>query len=679
MRKLSGIGKKIFALDKFTSRAYFYFLAALYFIGENLGYQIDPRIPGFFWTGGILILSLALVLGLHGLALYLFRKSPYARLLDLVAPGLFIYALSQWLFAVQDDGFLSDPLVYGLVALVFFIQLFFLRCLDTKMARAWKVFLLILALVLQAGLMGFLFYPGFMSPERKDLVLGKDAIHAPKAREYTYGAKSPRVNLSKYVYYDGWNKKIRDWYWGYSLARAPLAGKVYLPENKEAPVLFFVHGNHRMTEQSHLGYDYLGRYLAQHGIATVSVDENALNGFLDKGVGNENDARAVLLLENVLYLFKENKNPQSVFYQAFKEDDLYLGGHSRGGEAAHLAADFSKQEVYPDNGQIDLSYPVSVKGVITLSPTSAQYTPAGHFPSIEDYNYLTIHGSHDSDVTDFMGDDGYNHNQLKDPDKKKMAIYVAYMNHARSNRNWQRDQVLPDGFFYNEKDLLPRSYQEALVAKAILGFLQDSIQGARTFYDQPRDQLPQAIYYIKKEEGGEETLIHFEDDHHLLTNNLGGRNQVQGAQSFKEVELNHTGGGSYVDKHGLEVNFNSKASYEMTFPDKDLSGLKSLNLDLMNLSENPLEVQVEVKDGNGKSLVLGPKQSLQGQTPVALTKFQYFTGDYEDKSGFESLSFPIPHGAGSLDLTHLQSIQVTFSSPLGGQVLMAEIRSDRNE
>ena len=119
MRKLSGIGKKIFALDKFTSRAYFYFLAALYFIGENLGYQIDSRIPGLFWTGGILILSLALVLGLHGLALYLFRKSPYARLLDLVAPGLFIYALSQWLFAVQDDGFLSDSLVYGLVALVF--------------------------------------------------------------------------------------------------------------------------------------------------------------------------------------------------------------------------------------------------------------------------------------------------------------------------------------------------------------------------------------------------------------------------------------------------------------------------------------------------------------------------------------------------------------------------------
>ena len=674
MRKLSEISKKIFALDKWTSRAYFYFLAALYFIGEDLAYQIDPEVPVYLWTGGLLVLSLVLALGLHGLALKIFAKSPYVRLLDLLAPGLFIYALSQWLFDVQGDGFLSDTLVYGLVALVFLVQVFFLRCLDTKMAGTWRAPLLVLALVLQGGLVGFLFYPGFMSPERKDLVLGKDAIHAPKAREYTYGVKTPRVNLSKYVYYDGWNKKLRDWYWGYSLSRTPLAGKVYLPANKEAPVLFFVHGNHIMTEKSHLGYDYLGRYLAQRGIATVSVDENALNGFLGQGVGNENDARAILLLENILYLFKENKNPQSVFYQAFKEEDLYLGGHSRGGEAAHLAADFSKQEVYPDNGQIKLSYPLSVRGIITLSPTSGQYTPAGHFPAIENYDYLTIHGSHDSDVTDFMGDDGYNHNILKDPSKKKMAIYVAYMNHARSNRRWKQDQSLPEGFFYNEKDLLPRPYQEALVAKAITGFLQDSIQGREDFFNHAKNRLPQGIYYIKKESGREETLIHFEDDHQLLTNNLGGRNRIQGAQSFKEVELNHTGGGSYVDKHGLQVDFNSKADYEMTFPEKDLRGLKALNLDLMNLSEAPLEVQVEVKDGSGKSLVLGPKQGLQGQTPVALTKFQYFTGDYEDKSGFESLTFPIPDGAGSLDLARIQSIQVTFFGKRNSRVLMTEVR-----
>ena len=41
--------------------------------------------------------------------------------------------------------------------------------------------------------------------------------------------------------------------------------------------VFIAHGNHEITTESYLGYDYLGRYLASHGYVMVSVDQNACN------------------------------------------------------------------------------------------------------------------------------------------------------------------------------------------------------------------------------------------------------------------------------------------------------------------------------------------------------------------------------------------------------------------
>lgn len=76
---------------------------------------------------------------------------------------------------------------------------------------------------------------------------------------------------------------------------APIAGKIWFPKEAEnCPVVFMAHGNHSITAESYRGYDYLGEYLASHGYVFVSVDENILNER-----SGENDARAVLLLENI--------------------------------------------------------------------------------------------------------------------------------------------------------------------------------------------------------------------------------------------------------------------------------------------------------------------------------------------------------------------------------------------
>ena len=53
---------------------------------------------------------------------------------------------------------------------------------------------------------------------------------------------------------------------------------------------------------SYLGYNYLGEYLGSRGIALVSLDQRALNGYLSNDLTDDNPLRAIMLLEGIKYL-----------------------------------------------------------------------------------------------------------------------------------------------------------------------------------------------------------------------------------------------------------------------------------------------------------------------------------------------------------------------------------------
>ena len=160
-----------------------------------------------------------------------------------------------------------------------------------------------------------------------------------KVETFLYGmneeadVKSKRYDLTSFAERDGVGKVGMDAYFDYEMSEVPLAGKVYYPvEKNDCPVMFLVHGNHDYSVESYLGYDYLGQYLASHGYVVISVDENSCNDLSD-----ENDGRAVLLLENIKYVLQENKNENSKFYQMIDEDNIAIAGHSRGGETVGTA------------------------------------------------------------------------------------------------------------------------------------------------------------------------------------------------------------------------------------------------------------------------------------------------------------------------------------------------------
>ena len=133
----------------------------------------------------------------------------------------------------------------------------------------------------------------------------------------------------------------------------------------------------------------------------VSVDENMLNGFFKFGLSNENDARAVLLLENIKNILGRNKVKESELYNKFDPENIALFGHSRGGEAAAIAYNFNQLNLHPDDGNISHQYKFNIKGVITVAPTYDQYEPSDKSIILKDVDYLTIGGSNDADVDGF--------------------------------------------------------------------------------------------------------------------------------------------------------------------------------------------------------------------------------------------------------------------------------------
>ncbi|WP_455714346.1 poly(ethylene terephthalate) hydrolase family protein [Anaerosporobacter sp.] len=206
----------------------------------------------------------------------------------------------------------------------------------------------------------------------------------------SFDLQSNTYNLSLFAQRDsslsGW---VMDKYFDYDLKNAPITGKVWYPTTeKDCPVLFIVHGNHNYTTDSYLGYDYLGKYLASNGYVVVSVNENSCNQ-----LGNENDGRAILLLENIKQVLKYNKDKTNPLYQKIDEENIAIAGHSRGGECVSTAYLFNGYDVYPDNGNIKFNYNFSIKSIIAIAPTADQYMPAQHEVSISDVNYLLIHGT----------------------------------------------------------------------------------------------------------------------------------------------------------------------------------------------------------------------------------------------------------------------------------------------
>ncbi len=305
---------------------------------------------------------------------------------------------------------------------------------------------------------------------------------------------------------------IKSLYWGFDPSRLPLNGTAWMPDDTEpAPLALLVHGNHLAEQDSDKGYAYLGEMLASRGYAAVSVDENFLNYSVWSDIPDDDMLlRSWLLLRHLEQLAEWAEQPGNPFYGRIDLSRTALIGHSRGGQAAAMAADASRWFGSGIDG-------VSIRAVAALAPTDT--VTDGERAQLSGVSYLVLQGDRDADLTDFYGERQYNRTELEpDSDDFKAAVYIPEANHSRFNSDWgTMDNSLPGGLLLSQKGLLSGKEQRAAASYFISAFMDAVFRSdaeARERIRSPRDSIPGGRspgYSIQYEDGSYEMLQDFED------------------------------------------------------------------------------------------------------------------------------------------------------------------------
>src|SRR5690625_775567 len=145
-----------------------------------------------------------------------------------------------------------------------------------------------------------------------------------------------------------------------------------------------VHGNHTMEYFSTSGYDYLGELFASRGFIAVSVDQDFINYSNEYGAPNDNyELRAWMLLQHLKHLQQMNNDPANHFYQKIDFNQVALVGHSRGGQAALMATDYTN--FFNDDELLESMESIDIKAVVAIAPTDKTINKKK--PSIHNTSY----------------------------------------------------------------------------------------------------------------------------------------------------------------------------------------------------------------------------------------------------------------------------------------------------
>jgi dienelactone hydrolase len=375
--------------------------------------------------------------------------------------------------------------------------------------------------------------------------------------EYNTGVAftTKTVDVSPFATIPKAQQKHRKDFFGFDLKKAPLNARVWYPEGPGPfPLVLIVHGNHDSEEFSDPGYGYLGELLASRGFIMASVDENFING----GISGENDARAWLLLKHLDAWKQFNEKSDNPFFGRVDMSRIALMGHSRGGEAAAVAAAFNTLAFYPDDFKQKFNFHFAIKSVVAIAPVDGQYKPTGQFTPLQNVNYLLIHGSHDGDVSTAVGLRQYERLEFTgDQPYFKAMLFMYRANHGQWNTVWgNKDNGPRSGRSLDLRALIDPEMQRQFAKVVISGFLEATLNNKREYVPMFKDHrlagdwLPKTMYTTKFQENGYHGLADFSDDVDLTTGTAPGVTLTgEHLSTWQEKAVPFRGRGSDTQNH----------------------------------------------------------------------------------------------------------------------------------
>jgi dienelactone hydrolase len=349
------------------------------------------------------------------------------------------------------------------------------------------------------------------------------------------------VDASKLVDLGG-SAKSRNDYWGFAPKEMPLNGRVWYPEGAGPfPLVLIAHGNHNMKDFSDPGYAYMGEHLASRGYIVASLDMNFING----GIRQENDARGWFFLKHLEAWRGFNEAADNPFRGRVDMDNIALIGHSRGGEAVGHAAAFNRLERYPDDANVSFDFGFAIKSIIAIAPVDGQYRPTDRLVPLVDVNYLVFHGSHDGDVSAFMGLRQYQRVTFTDSVPRfKSLVFVYRANHGQWNTVWgPNDNGTRSSRILDLRALMDPEDQRTVAKVYFTAFLDATLKGDRQYLPLFRDHrvaggwLPKTMYITRFEESSFRPVATFEEDIDVTTGADGVRLSGDSLTTWREERL----------------------------------------------------------------------------------------------------------------------------------------------
>lgn len=621
------------------------------------------------------------------------------------------------IFIVLKSGITPDNVSFRVAVFIALMECVFARCLYALCKnKKYNIFVLaplILAIIANIGIIHFCVKDGYDAAYvnefrklNKTLCTGEKEIPYKKVHNvgsFDYGMDKKRdfrtktVDMSPYFNsYSRLKKWVRERYWGYGMDKIPLEGKVWYPKEEGMyPILFIIHGNADAAKSSYLGYEYLGKYFAQTGYVVVSVNENWCNYFMGSGFSDENDARAVLLLENMKEVLSWENNKESLLYQKINKDQIAIAGHSRGGEAAAIAYEFNDMKHYPDDGNILFEYHFPIKTIIAIAPTSNQYNPSGRTVTLDDVNYFLVHGGNDMDVSSMMGINQYNHVRFsKNKQNQKAYLYVTGANHGQFNTKWGRlDVSVPGNHIVNLKPIMDAEEQRAILKQYMKVCLDTTLKGDTSnqdflyHIDRYGKSLPNTVYMQGYQNSKLEMLAEYEEDADLTTATKQGTSiQAKGFSTWKETKDSE-----YSDydsnNHAVCLGWKNtrESSYALCFQPKDLRE-KILSLDVMNVNDSDsatgktkcLDFSLQLTDqwGNTAEVQMSNYQTIYPPVKIVYSKLMELQNLVSYKRTFQTVQITLSDLQAvnpQLDLEHIKKISFLFNRNASGKVVLDHI------